>query len=107
MFEKNLIVKQIAASGQCPLTGVTLDASSDLIELKVAKQTMPRPIAATTFPGMLKLLQDEWDTVMLEVAQLKQEREHTRKELSAALYQQDAALQTICRLQSEKEQLQQ
>ena len=56
-------------------------------------------------PGMLKLLQNEWDTLMLEVYTLKQNLEQARKELSHALYQHDAACQVICRILNEKDQL--
>ncbi len=55
---------------------------------------------------MLKFLQEQWDTQMLEVYQLKESLQQTRKELSHALYQHDAACQCIARLETEKEQLQ-
>ena len=104
VFEKSLILKQIQASGQCPLTGVNLSAS-DLIDLQVAKAAAPKPVSANSIPGMLKYMQSEWDTLMLEVYTLKQNLEQARKELSHALYQHDAACQVICRLLGEKEQL--
>ena len=104
MFEKSLISKQIEHSGQCPITGVSI-AASDLVDLKVAKNIAPRPLNATSIPGMLKLMQNEWDTLMLEVHTLKQNLEQARKELSQALYQHDAACQVICRLLKEKDQL--
>lgn len=50
-------------------------------------------------------MQNEWDTLMLEVHTLKQNLEQARKELSQALYQHDAACQVICRLLKEKDQL--
>ena len=104
MFEKSLISKQIEHSGQCPITGISI-AASDLVDLKVAKNIAPRPLNATSIPGMLKLMQNEWDTLMLEVHTLKQNLEQARKELSQALYQHDAACQVICRLLKEKDQL--
>lgn len=48
-------------------------------------------------------MQTEWDATILEVATLKKELESTRRELSHALYQHDAACQVICRLLGEKE----
>lgn len=104
VFEKSLISRQIQATGQCPVTGVDLVAS-DLVDLQVAKAATPKPIGANSVPGMLNHLQNEWDTLMLEVYTLKQNLDQARKELSHALYQHDAACQVICRLLGEKEQL--
>ena len=73
-------------TGQCPVTGQGLDSQSDLVELKVATHAEPKPLASMSFPGMLKFMQEQWDTQMLEVYSLKQSLEQTRKELSAALY---------------------
>ena len=58
-----------------------------------------------SFPATLKFLQEQWDTQMLEVHTLRLSLEQTRKELSHALYQHDAACQVICRLETEKEHL--
>lgn len=100
-----MILKQISNTGQCPLTGQNLDASTDIVDLQVAKHTAPKPVDSMSFPGMLKFLQDQWDTQMLEVYSLKQSLEMTRKELSTALYQHDAACQVICRIETEKSEL--
>ena len=53
VFEKSLIQKQIENSGQCPITGINI-ASTDLVDLKVAKNIAPRPLSASSIPGMLK-----------------------------------------------------
>ena len=85
VFEKSLILRQLKATGQCPITGSNLDPA-DLLELKVASHSAPKPLDTMSFPGMLKFLQSQWDTQILEVFQLKQSLEQTRKELSHALY---------------------
>ena len=67
VFEKSLILKQLSMTGQCPITGQNLDATADLITLQVASHTAPKPMETMSFPGMLKFMQDQWDTQMLEV----------------------------------------
>lgn len=63
----------------------------------------PRPAAATSIPGMLSLLQNEWDALMLELHSTKTQLETTRQELGHALYQHDAACRVIARLMKERD----
>jgi len=61
---------------------------------------------ANNIPGILQMFQGEWDSLMLEVYHLRKNLEQTRRELSQALYQHDAACRVICRLMKEKDELQ-
>jgi pre-mRNA-processing factor 19 len=70
VFEKRLIEEHISKTGQCPVTGMDLD-KSELISLQVAKTAKPRPPVASSIPGILSILQTEWDTLMLETYNLK------------------------------------
>lgn len=102
LYEKKLILKAIDATGRCPVTNEEL-ATDDLIEVKASKGVKPRPTSATSVPGLLSILQDEWDATMLEVATLRQHLETTRQELSQALYQHDAACRVIARVVRERD----
>ena len=86
VFEQSVIEKHISNTGQCPITGVDL-SSSDLIPLKVAGATAPKPLTANGVPSILTMLQTEWDAVMLDVFTLRKSLTDTRKELAHALYQ--------------------
>ncbi|CAJ1337410.1 unnamed protein product [Effrenium voratum] len=102
IYEKRLIEKQIADTGRCPVTKEELQ-QEDLCEMKVNKVVKPRPAAATSIPGMLTMLQSEWDALMSETYELKTNLDTTRKQLSHALYQHDAACRVIARLLRERD----
>lgn len=104
VFEKRLILKALeASSNRCPATGDELKPS-DLISVQADVAVRPKPLTGTSLPGMLAMFQNEWDEVMLETHQLKQQLYSTRKELSHALYQHDAACRVIARLSSERDE---
>lgn len=76
------------------------------MELSVSKIALPKPLVANNIPGILQMFQGEWDSLMLDVFNMRKNLEQTRRELSQALYQHDAACRVICRLMKEKEELQ-
>jgi pre-mRNA-processing factor 19 len=103
LFEKKLIEKYLASEDTCPVTGEPLSIE-DLLPLKATHTARPRPITATSIPGLLSHFQNEWDAVMLETFTLKQHLDSTRKELSQVLYQHDAACRVIARLVRERDE---
>jgi pre-mRNA-processing factor 19 len=104
VYEKRLIIKQIEVNGgTCPVTKEEI-TKDDLVEMKTNKSVRPRPASATSVPGLLSLLQSEWDALMTETYELKTHLDTTRKQLSHALYQHDAACRVIARLLRERDQ---
>jgi len=106
LFEQSVVEKYIESTGKCPVTGEPL-AADDLLPLKITSTVKPRPVAASSIPGMLTLFQNEWDALMLETFTLKQHLETARQELGQALYQHDAACRVIARLIKERDEARQ
>lgn len=104
LFEKHLIEKYLKSESTCPVTGDELSIE-DLKDVKVNKAVKPRPLTATSIPGLLNLFQNEWDDLMLETHTLKSHLDSTRQQLSQALYQHDAACRVIARLIRERDEL--
>ena len=91
-------------TGRCPVTDQQLE-KDDLISLAPTTTTTlkPRPTPATSIPGLLSLLQNEWDATVLETHQLRKALHTARQELAHALYQHDAATRVIARLLRERD----
>lgn len=79
-------------------------SSEDLIEVKAQRVVRPRPPTLTSIPSLLSVFQEEWDALALETYTLRQTLAQTRQELSAALYQHDAAVRVIARLTKERDE---
>ncbi|CAG9462209.1 unnamed protein product [Pedinophyceae sp. YPF-701] len=103
LFERRLVVKHIADTGRCPVTNEEL-SEDDLLPVRSNKALKPRTTNATSIPGLLALFQSEWDAVMLDAHQLRQQLHTVRQELSHALYQHDAACRVIARLMRERDE---
>jgi len=106
IFEKRVIDKVLETSSVCPITGEPL-SKDDLIEVKLNSVIKPRPINANSIPGLINIMQSEWDSLVAEMFTLKQHLDTTRKELSHALYQHDAACRVIARVVKERDEARQ
>ncbi|KAL4965522.1 pre-mRNA-processing factor 19 family protein [Aspergillus stella-maris] len=103
VFEKRLIEAYIAENGKDPVNGEEL-STDDLIQVKTQRVVRPRPPTLTSIPSLLSVFQEEWDALALETYTLRQNLAQTRQELSAALYQHDAAVRVIARLTKERDE---
>lgn len=103
VFEKRLILKYIEENGKEPGTDEELDAD-DLLPVKTSRVVRPRPPNFTSLPSLLKAFQDEWDALVLEAYNTKEQLARTREELATALYQHDAAVRVIARLTKERDE---
>jgi pre-mRNA-processing factor 19 len=104
VYEKRLIEKYIEQHGTEPGTDEDLTLS-DLVLVKSARMVRPRPPTLTSIPALLATFQNEWDGLALQVFALEQEIVKLRKELSNALYQNDAAVRVIARLTRERDEV--
>ncbi|KAK5109290.1 hypothetical protein LTR62_007164 [Meristemomyces frigidus] len=102
IFERRLIEAYLSQHGTDPVNGEEL-TTDDLIDLKQSRLVKPRPPTLTSIPALLSTFQNEWDAVILETFQLKQQLAETRQELSTALYYNDSAQRVIARLQRERD----
>jgi pre-mRNA-processing factor 19 len=103
VFERRLIEKYIRENARHPVTNESLSVE-DLIAVKGSKFVKPRPTSATSVPSLLALFQKEWDALVLESYNMKEQLETTRQELAHALYQNDAACRVIARLLRERDE---
>jgi pre-mRNA-processing factor 19 len=103
VFERRLIEAYIAENGKDPVNGEELSVD-ELIEVKSQRVIRPRPPTLTSIPSLLSVFQEEWDALALETYTLRQTLAQTRQELSAALYQHDAAVRVIARLTKERDE---
>lgn len=56
VYEKDLIKKHLADTGQCPLTGRDLNIDDDLVDLNVEGAALPKPLMASSTPSLIQLL---------------------------------------------------
>ena len=98
-----MIEAYISENGTDPVNGEEL-TTDDLLDLKQPRAVKPRPPTLTSIPALLSTFQNEWDAIILETYQLKQQLAETRQELSSALYYNDSAQRVIARLQKERDE---
>lgn len=112
VFEKPLIEQYVEQHGVDP---ITKDALSVEQLITIAQTPQQYALANSTnsstlnsnysIPNLLSTLQNEWDAIMLENFQLRQQLDTCKKELSTALYQYDAAVRVAGRACMERDEV--
>ena len=81
-------------------------SEDDLVALQASKKRPnmpPPPTSVSSFSGTLQQLAKEYDSVVLELFDTRKSLQETRRELSQALYQNDAAIRVVARLSQERD----
>lgn len=96
IFDAKALNTYVKTNGRDPVSHEPMD-ESDIISISPSTAKIPNSeeIASPTYssiPTMLSAFQSAWDSLSLELFQLRTELDKTRKELSLALYRQDAAV---------------
>jgi pre-mRNA-processing factor 19 len=63
----------------------------------------PRMRGAMSVPGIMMLFQNEWDSTILEISDLKKQLDDAHKELINAVYQNEASLRVVSRMTKERD----
>jgi pre-mRNA-processing factor 19 len=105
---KSLLLKKLTETSNCnPFSsqGTQLDESQfiDLASSPEDQVTPPSTSNSNSIPSILNTLSSEYDALVLELFDTRKALEETRKELSHALYQNDAAVRVIARLVMERD----
>ena len=77
--------------------------NEDLIPITLDKIAQPRTNLTCGIPGLINIMQNEWDALMLEIYTLREHLANVRMELSQTLYQHEAACRVIARLLKERD----
>ena len=90
----------LTSTSQAPLSE---DELIDIVPSPISTiPSAPSSVSGAGFSGLLSTMQSEWDSLMVETYTLKTSLEETRRELTQALYQNDAAVRVIARLTMER-----
>eukprot|EP00980_Cylindrotheca_fusiformis_P008941 scaffold1909_cov130-Cylindrotheca_fusiformis.AAC.8 len=104
-IKRLLLAKLVENGGMDPFETMRERPLSEdqLITLQKASSHAPPRVQATSLPNLLQQMQSEYDALVLELFDTRKALEDTRKELSQALYQNDAAVRVVARLSMERD----
>jgi pre-mRNA-processing factor 19 len=105
-IKRLLLAKLVENGGMDPFETMRERALSEdqLITLQRSSSQLPPPrTQSTSLPNLLQQMQSEYDALVLELFDTRKGLEDTRRELSQALYQNDAAVRVVARLSMERD----
>ncbi len=106
-IKRLLLTKLTENGGMDPFEAGRPLTEDQLVTLSTSNtMSKPRP-QASSLPSMLSLIQSEYDALVLELFDTRKALEETRRELSQALYQNDAAIRVVARVSQERDAIQQ
>jgi len=102
--KKLLLQKLLETSNYNPFHPSSQLDESNLVSLTSTNEILPpRTSNQNSIPSLLTTLSNEYDALVLELFDTRKALEETRKELSHALYQNDAAVRVIARVVMERD----
>ncbi len=103
-LKKLLLTKLSENGGMDPFgNGAAPLSEQDVIVLHYKNKIIPPRPSVTSMPALLGLVGKEYEALVLELFDTRKALEETRKELSHALYQNDAAVRVVARLAQERD----
>ncbi len=106
-LKRLLLTKLMENGGMDPFEDKRPLSEEQLVTLNTtASVAKPKP-SAMSMPSMLQTMQNEYDALVLELFDTRKALEETRRELSQALYQNDAAIRVVARVSQERDTFQQ
>lgn len=107
IFDRSLIETYLSTAGKDPINDEPLTVEELITIASPPAIAPPKPPSYNSIPTMLAAFQNEWDALALETFTLRKQLHAAREELSAALYQYDAAVRVAARATKERDQAQQ
>lgn len=106
VFERRLVETYINTYAKDPVNDEPL-TTQELISITLAPAIVPpKPPVFSSIPTMLASFQNEWDALALETFTLRKQLHTARQELSAALYQYDAAVRVAAQAMKDRDEAQ-
>jgi pre-mRNA-processing factor 19 len=109
VYEKDIIIKHIETTGQCPVTGKELFVE-DLIEINknpIDLVISDKALKSSSMPSILSKINTEYETLAFDNFSMKKQLQEVNSELSHVMYQHEAANLVICRLIKERDEARQ
>ncbi|VEU22217.1 DEKNAAC103247 [Brettanomyces naardenensis] len=109
VFDRRLIAEYLAENGKDPISEEPM-TESDLVAIDTSVTSnvvTTRKSNQDSIPSMLAMFQNEWDSLSLEIFELRKQLIELKKELSLSLYRQDAAVKVASRAMKERDEARQ